>query len=591
MIHKHASWIAPFGYSYLVVLFGWFALSRLAGDSWWWLFLLNSLALYLFLPLPPLLVLALARRKPVLAVGSSLGLALWLALYGPLFIGAPAQADTSEPAITVMTYNTLLSNRRPETVLASIRAADADVIALQELNPIMARALHDELAEAYPYQVLDPQIGTSGLGVISRYPIRLLAEPLPGDWTGRPQVFRLDIHGRPVTLLNVHLHSTMLLSADQVLPSADRLRRAIREREREAQTIADFAAAQPGPLIVTGDFNTTDQSMAYRIVAGALHDSWREAGWGLGHTYGPGLLRLGFRLWLVRIDYIFVSDEWHVTDAHTGLWGGISDHRPLIATLRLQSEPAATDDTAPAASAPATPTDTEPARPLALYTFQEGSGSTIFDEAGRGQPLNLSISDAAAVRWLDDGLLIGAPVTLASEGPATKIINAAQASNELTIEAWIAPQNTSQDGPARIVTLSRNGWHRNVTLGQGLWENWPSAVYDVRLRTTDTSSNGQPSLLTVPGSVVPELAHIVYTRQASGLTTIYLNSVAQTSAVITGDLSGWDGAYRLALANELTGGRPWLGTLYRVAIYDRALNAAEIAAHFQAGPQSSAAAP
>ena len=34
-----------------------------------------------------------------------------------------------------------------------------------------------------------------------------------------------------------------------------------------------------------------------------------------------------------------------------------------------------------------------------------------------------------------------------------------------------------------------------------------------------------------------------------------------------GDFSNWDAGYRLALGNELTENRPWLGTLYWVAIF------------------------
>ena len=47
------------------------------------------------------------------------------------------------------------------------------------------------------------------------------------------------------------------------------------------------------------------------------------------------------------------------------------------------------------------------------------------------------------------------------------------------------------------------------------------------------------------------------------------NSVA--SKKVAGKLSGWDRNFRLSLANELTGDRPWLGELDLVAIYDRAL--------------------
>ena len=53
---------------------------------------------------------------------------------------------------------------------------------------------------------------------------------------------------------------------------------------------------------------------------------------------------------------------------------------------------------------------------------------------------------------------------------------------------------------------------------------------------------------------------------------------------IAGDASNWSGQCRLVLGNEVTGDRPWLGTLFLVAIYDRAIALDEVQRNFQAGP-------
>ncbi|MEC9030925.1 MAG: DUF1592 domain-containing protein, partial [Planctomycetota bacterium] len=50
----------------------------------------------------------------------------------------------------------------------------------------------------------------------------------------------------------------------------------------------------------------------------------------------------------------------------------------------------------------------------------------------------------------------------------------------------------------------------------------------------------------------------------------------------------WNGAYRLALADELSGGRPWLGTYYLVAVYNRDLSPAEVERNFKAGSEAKA---
>jgi len=60
---------------------------------------------------------------------------------------------------------------------------------------------------------------------------------------------------------------------------------------------------------------------------------------------------------------------------------------------------------------------------------------------------------------------------------------------------------------------------------------------------------------------------------------------------VPGSTANWDASFRLALGNELSGDRPWLGTYFLVAIYDRELTPAEIVANFRAGTDAPAAPP
>jgi hypothetical protein len=220
---------------------------------------------------------------------------------------------------------------------------------------------------------------------------------------------------------------------------------------------------------------------------------------------------------------------------------------------------------------------------VALYTFDEGSGTVIHDVSGVAPDLDLLISDGDT-QWLTGGgLSINTPALIASAGVGEKVNEAIRQANQLTIEAWIKSNNVEQDGPARIVTLSADSQNRNFTLGQGLWNNQPSALYDVRLRTTETDNNGQPSLTTQDGSANTDLTHLAYVHHANGSSVIYINGVVETSEQSGSDLSSWDTSYRLALANELGGGRPWLGELYRIAIYSCALSSDDINISFEAG--------
>ena len=208
--------------------------------------------------------------------------------------------------------------------------------------------------------------------------------------------------------------------------------------------------------------------------------------------------------------------------------------------------------------------------PLVLYTFGEGKGSVVHDVSGNGAPLDLNIQDVNNIRWLAGGGLSVDKATIISGTGTNKITDAVKASNAISIEAWVKPENTTQDGPARIVTLSADTRSRNVTLAQ------KQAAYDVRLRSSNTDINGKRSLTSPSGTLSTSLTHVVYTRDKNGVANLYVNGNKQSQNKNRGDFSNWDTKHGFALANELTQDRPWLGELYSVAIYDRALDATDV---------------
>lgn len=344
-------------YAYLAGLACWLGLQTFFPDRWWWLFLLSSLAVYLFLPLPLVGLVALLLRRFDLWLGFGAGLLVWGLLYGELFLPqisvARLAAETTRaeqpgepPVLTVMSYNMLWFSNEPERVVAAIRAADADIVALQEVNAPALERFQAELGADYPYQAPELATGTAGMGILSRYPLRPTgqAEAFKGVWIGVPQTFDIDVAGRTVSLFNLHAISTNLGNGGPLRISPNHMEASIRAREEQMRMLAEVAAAHPHPLLVVGDFNVGDQSRAYAIITEVLQDAWRTAGSGFGHTFPGGLTPGGSRpsvagiylpQWLVRIDYIFYSPHWRATEAIIGPWDGRSDHRPVVARLVL----------------------------------------------------------------------------------------------------------------------------------------------------------------------------------------------------------------------------------------------------------------
>jgi hypothetical protein len=220
---------------------------------------------------------------------------------------------------------------------------------------------------------------------------------------------------------------------------------------------------------------------------------------------------------------------------------------------------------------------------LVDYAFDEGSGSIVHDTAPGSSPLNLTIQ-GDGTEWLPDGgLRVNSSSAITSSEPALKINDAVHTSNAVSIAVWIKPDNTSQEGPARIASISGDVLNRNLTLGQGLFGGQPANLYNVRLRTTSTDLNGEPSLTSPPGTAAAELSHVVYTHSANGRSVIYVNGILVAEETISGSLSNWNRDYRLILANEFDGDRPWLGEYYRVSLYGCALSASEVSVLHQAG--------
>ena len=190
-------------------------------------------------------------------------------------------------------------------------------------------------------------------------------------------------------------------------------------------------------------------------------------------------------------------------DFRLALGNELTEDRPWLGELHRVAVYARALNADEIAQSAETGPEMGPARSIALYAFHRGRGQVVKDTSGTESPLDLRIQDLSAVHWLDGGgLRITRPTLIASSGAATKINEAVRQSGAISIEAWIKPANLSQAGPARIVTISRDTGVRNVTLGQ------KGRAYEVRLRTTATSANGEPALgwprgdaLTVPTAV------------------------------------------------------------------------------------------
>ncbi len=226
-----------------------------------------------------------------------------------------------------------------------------------------------------------------------------------------------------------------------------------------------------------------------------------------------------------------------------------------------------------------------------LYTFEEGAGDSVIDVSGSPSRLNLAFNNlATTTQRVTGGLALQNPTILTTRDPLADLTSALQAANEITLEAWLKPKTTKGAGMRRIVTFSNGPAARNFTLGQR------NGNYYVALRTTAPNTNNGGAPLTdlnashkalAGGAVSPDLSHVVCTRDKAGLTVLYINGIEVARRFVSGDFSGWDNSFTLALGNELNANdghdRAWLGEYHLLAIYSRALRQEEIQQNFQFG--------
>ena len=332
---------------YTLLVISWFVLHTLLGDRPWWLALINIFAPHLFLPLLLLLPLALLAQRRIAMMSLIPPLLLFVWLYGNLFIPMPPTATAAEggpiadDAFTVMTFNVHARSHSKETARVILENGLPDLVAIQELRSGMARILAEELGEHYPYQVYDTVYWRNGTGILSRYPLTELTidHLYSNEW--ELQIVEAEINGQTVTIYNVHPASTNISRyLNRYYRPIDGIKNSIRVREWNIGRLLKDAQTRTGPVLILGDFNTTDQSDAYAHLSTQFEDAHRAAGWGFGHTfpaYSGSYRHIPIFPRQVRIDMIFYSADFQAVDSWVSDVYGESDHLPVLARLRWRN--------------------------------------------------------------------------------------------------------------------------------------------------------------------------------------------------------------------------------------------------------------
>lgn len=221
---------------------------------------------------------------------------------------------------------------------------------------------------------------------------------------------------------------------------------------------------------------------------------------------------------------------------------------------------------------------------IALYDFTESTGNIIHDVSGIGKPVNLYINNPNSIKWDSlQGLEVISDAILTTTNLAEKIVDSCKTTNEFSIEMWLRTGNKEQDGPSNIFTLSdpeTNG----VTISQKYESTDENKYYfNGTAQTSDTDTEGNPAFTVDEryGNIV--LQHIVYSKDNEGNEKLFVDGIPVKTNTRTGNLSTWSNTYNLTLCNNFSFDKPWLGKLFLVAIYNKALSNEEVLQNYTTG--------
>jgi vancomycin resistance protein VanJ len=248
-------------------------------------------------------LVAILRRRPRYAVPIA-SLAIFTAVAILLPRTPDATADPVDPFVFV-SANVFIHNPSPVAAARSLANRHPDVLVVVEATQEFLDSLAATL-EGYGHA------DRGELDIYSRWAL----DPLP-RYADMPKsaafAVTVDRPGAPFVLVAVHLPNPLHeISFPDHLAMVERL----------------LADAQEGdqPVVLAGDFNTSDRTHAYGALTTSLRDAMRTT-WA-GTTYRSGI----FGLLALRIDYVLEPTTWCSAGATTFTVPG-SDHRGLSVSL------------------------------------------------------------------------------------------------------------------------------------------------------------------------------------------------------------------------------------------------------------------
>lgn len=291
---------------------------------------INAFTRYVYLPAYICLAWALWMKRSLLALVSLIVVGFHVSWNLPDFVrddrfDVPtetiARAANQSPIVRIFFANIRATNPNLGPLWKEIETAAPDIVVLAECGPLSDRSFRQTPAMTAYVDVLGrtrSQVGE--VKIYSRLPLKLEA-PV---WIGSRAVQRVDVQVGEQTLRVIGIHAPRPQP-----PEYDYF--------GYWEKVVPMLTAEPGPVVIVGDFNATQHSLVYkRLENSGLRSAHEDRGRGYASTWPNGA-------WLlppIRIDQAFLSRDVACIKIAEGAGEG-SDHKPLVVdvALRNQSSP------------------------------------------------------------------------------------------------------------------------------------------------------------------------------------------------------------------------------------------------------------
>lgn len=244
-----------------------------------------------------------------------------------------AEASPPRGTLRVVTYNILAGDRGLQGIIDTLTIANADLIALQEVDKLTKRSgkkdqpaklaaalgMNVFYAPFFPYQG-----GEFGVALLSKHPI-ISAKRVKVKGSRLSQLeATVRTPSGDVKVIVVHFTVTFPFRDKKETDATNAA------RLTEAKAAYGLATASKTPVLVLGDMNDDSGSDPYEVFSKSLQDACDVKGGGLAKTWSSAFP-------ITRIDYLWASKEFTVESCQT-IPSQASDHLAVVAELSLSNQ-------------------------------------------------------------------------------------------------------------------------------------------------------------------------------------------------------------------------------------------------------------